>query len=387
MSIVISLLFIIAPFLTIPLIILGLIRDRKHSIVYIVLLALLMALIAYNFSPKPTQDLYRYNYIMSREYAPLDLGQYLQIMFNNNKFLFAFLRYIISQVGNLRILPFICVLIGYFIVIYTIFDYTKVKNIKTYKGIFILIVFLCIFYFINFISGLAQFLATSIGFLAFYLEYVKDKRKIYYKILYVQPGFIHASMFLILLIRILLIFDFKKTKYFIIPLFIFYGVAKNMMYNIVILFVNVPLINNLVSKANMYLLESQSTWYSTYGITIILLLLFFMAVYLLTNKKYRHIENEKFCDLIFIVLLFNICSVQYFDIYTRIFDFSIVLMNLYLLQILDIVKRKYKIIIIIGLVLFSLLLGSVNLNLIQANDFNNIFSNMNQNIFYFLRNS
>ena len=79
-----------------------------------------MALIAYNFNTKHTQDLYRYNYIMSREYAPLDLGQYLQIMFNNNKFLFAFLRYIISQVGNLRILPFICVLIGYFIVIYTI---------------------------------------------------------------------------------------------------------------------------------------------------------------------------------------------------------------------------------------------------------------------------
>ena len=132
MSIVISLMFIIAPFLCIPLIILGLIRDRKHSIIYIILLSLLMALIAYNFNPKPTQDLYRYNYIMSREYAPLDLGQYLQIMFNNNKFLFAFLRYIISQVGNLRILPFICVLIGYFIVIYTIFDYARIKNIKTY---------------------------------------------------------------------------------------------------------------------------------------------------------------------------------------------------------------------------------------------------------------
>lgn len=385
MSIVISLLFIIAPFLTIPLIILGLIRDRKHSIVYIVLLALLMALIAYNFNPESTQDLYRYNYIMDRVYSPLDLGQYLQIMFNNNKFLFEFLKYIVSQIGNLRILPFVCVFIGYFISIYTIFDYTKIKNMKTYKGIFILLLFLCIFYFFNFISGLAQFLATSIGFLAFYLEFVKGKTKIYYKILYLLPGFIHASMFLIILIRILLIFDLKKTKYFIIPLFIFYGVAKNVIYNVVILFENVPLINNLVSKANMYLLETQSAWYSTYGVTIILLLLFFIIIYLFTNKKYREIENEKFCDLIFIVLLFNICSVQYFVIYTRILDFSIVLMNLYLLQVLDIVKRKYKIIIIIGLLLFSLLLGSVNLNLIRGNDFNNIFSNLNENIFYFLR--
>ncbi len=386
MSIVISLMFIIAPFLCIPLIILGLIRDRKHSIIYIVLLSLLMALIAYNFNPETTQDLYRYNYIMDREYSTLNLGQYMQIMFNNNKFLFEFLKYIVSQIGNLRILPFVCVFIGYFIVIYTIFDYARIKNIKTYKGIFILLIFLCIFYFINFISGLAQFLATSIGFLAFYLEFVKGKTKIYYKILYVLPGFIHASMFLIILIRILLIFDLRKAKYFIIPLFVFYGVAKNVIYNIVVLFENVPLINVLVSKANMYLLESQSTWYSTYGITIILLLLFFIVVYLLTNKKYREIENEKFCDLIFIVLLFNICSIQYFVIYTRILDLSIILMNLYLLQVLDMVKRKHKIIIIIGLVLFSLALGSVNLNLIQANDFNNIFSNMNENIFYFFRN-
>ena len=89
---------------------------------------------------------------------------------------------------------------------------------------------------------------------------------------------------------------------------------------------------------------------------------------------------------IFIVLLFNICSIQYFVIYTRILDLSIILMNLYLLQVLDMIKRKHKIIIIIGLVLFSLALGSVNLNLIQANDFNNIFSNMNENIFYFFRN-
>ena len=74
MSIVISLMFIIAPFLCIPLIILGLIRDRKHSIIYIVLLSLLMALIAYNFNPETTQDLYRYNYIMDREYSTLNLG-------------------------------------------------------------------------------------------------------------------------------------------------------------------------------------------------------------------------------------------------------------------------------------------------------------------------
>lgn len=384
MNILICSIFLLAPFLTIPLIVLGILKDKKNTFIYIVLLAILIAIVAYNFNPKQEQDLYRYNYLMEEKYSQLNLWEYFEIMFQNNKFIFTLLMYITAKIGNYSILPFICTFIGYFIVIYTIFDYVKIKKIQQYKGILILIAFICIFYFINFISGLAQFLATSISFLAFYLEYIKGKTKKYYKILYILPGFIHASMFSAIIIRILLNFKLKNTKFIIIPLFILYGLARNFIYNIVILFDNIPLISVLVSKAEMYLLDSPNTFYSIYPVTITLLVFCYLLIYLLTNKKVRETENEKFCDLIFIVLFFNICSIQYYTIFVRILDFSIILMNIYLIKVIEIIDKKNKIIIISLIIIFSLALGSVNFNLIRTNDFGKIEGHCYQNIFYFL---
>lgn len=383
MSIVISLMFIIAPFLSIPLIILGLIRDRKHSKVYIVLLALLIAIISYSFNPKSTQDLYKYNYIMDREYSFLNFGQYLQIMFDNNKFLFEFLKYIISQIGNYRLLPFICVFIGFLIVFYTIFDYSKIKNISVYKSLFIMLTFVCILNFLDFTSGLAQILAIIITMFAFYLEYIKGKKKWYYKLLYVLPGFIHASMFIAIILRILLNFDLKKYIKFAIPILIFYGMAGNFIAFIISPLEFIPIIGTLISKAGMYLVERPACWDSTYGIALMLLNIFYFAIFLITSKQNK--EKEKFDELILLIILFNISSIQYYDICLRFSTFAMILMNIYLLKVLSYNIKKYNYIIFGVMLAFSIAFGSVNYNSIASGDFNNIWNNLYQNLFYFFK--
>lgn len=383
MSIVISLMFIIAPFLSIPLIILGLIRDRKHSKVYIVLLALLIAIISYNFNPKSTQDLYKYNYIMDREYSFLNFGQYLQIMFDNNKFLFEFLKYIISQIGNYRLLPFICVFIGFLIVFYMIFDYSKIKNISVYKSLFIMLTFVCILNFLDFTSGLAQILAIIITMFAFYLEYIKGKKKWYYKLLYVLPGLIHASMFITIILRIVLKFDLKKYIKFAIPILIFYGIAGNFISFIISPLEVIPIIGRLISKAGMYLVERPACWDSTYGITLMLLNIFYLAIFLITSKQNK--EKEKFDELILLIILFNISSIQYYDICLRFSTFAMTLMNIYLLKVLSYNIKKYNYIILGVMLAFSIAFGSVNYNSIASGDFNNIWNNLYQNLFYFFK--
>ena len=222
MSIIVSFLFIIAPFLTIPIILYSMVVDKKHSTIYAILLALAIAIIAYNFNPKTSQDLYRYYYLMEHQYSTLSFTEYIKVMFNNNKLLFIFFCYIISRIGNYKLLQSIIVFTAYFLVFYTILDYAKLKNIKAYKAILIIILFMAIFYFIGFFSGLAQFLGIAVGFYIFYLEYIKKKEKFIYKLLYILPMLIHVSLATLLIFRILLAFDNKKVKKYLLCLGVFY---------------------------------------------------------------------------------------------------------------------------------------------------------------------
>ena len=165
MSIITIMLFIVMPFLAVPIIFMGMIVDRKHNWIYGLLLAILLALIAYNFSPSETQDLYRYYVEMKTYYSNISFENYMQEMFSNTKILFKVLQLIIAQTQNYQLLPFTMTLVGYFISFYVILDFSNKYKINPIIAIFMILVFILTFYHINFISGLAQYLAISIGFL------------------------------------------------------------------------------------------------------------------------------------------------------------------------------------------------------------------------------
>ena len=192
MLIFIILFCIICPFLAIPFVIFGVAKDKKHSVIYSLLLALPLSLIAYNIIPDVSKDLYRYYVEMNYTYKYMSVFEYINVIFSNTKILFNTIQFIITKIGNYNLLPFFITLIGYSISFYIIFDYSNLKKIKFRYTLIILISFVCIFYHINFISGLAQYLAISISFLAFYQEYIKGKNKLIYKLLYILPSLIHS---------------------------------------------------------------------------------------------------------------------------------------------------------------------------------------------------
>lgn len=385
MSIFVITLFLIAPFLTIPLIIVGILKDKKHYGIYAFLLATLFAIIAYNFEPNNSQDLYRYYYLMREYYGPMNIGEYISVMFQNNKILFELLCYIISQTANLRLLPFICTLIGYFIAFYIIMDFARIKEISSSKTLLVIFAFICIYYHINFISGLAQFLAINIAVLAFYLEYIKNKKGIIYKMLYIIPIFIHISLLILIIVRILLNFNYNKVRKVIIPIFLIYGTNPMIVFKFLEIFKNNILLSVLISKSNMYLLENSHIWESTYGIGALLLIIFFIIIFYTNIKPVKLIMNDKICNFTEIMLLFIVSSSLYFDIFMRFSNIVLMLMSIYMLIVLNINKKTKKMFIIITVIIFSMLMGSVNLNNFKYNDFNNLFSNMAENIIYYLK--
>lgn len=254
MSVVITILFLCVPFIAIPLLIIGIILDKKHNVIYGILLALLLAIIAYNFNPNEMQDLYRYYYEMDVFYSNIDFDRYMEDAFDNTKIVFKALQFLFSQIGNFRLLPFFITFIGYSITFYIILDYSKIKKINPYITLFTIMIFMCTFYHINFMSGLAQYLAMTIAFLGFYLEFVKKKKKIIYKLLYVIPIFIHISMIIVLAFRILMIFDFKKTKKYFLIFLIIYAILPSILYNILNL---IPRMEIIATKINSYMVQGN----------------------------------------------------------------------------------------------------------------------------------
>lgn len=376
-------LFTLFPFLTIPIIVIGIIKDRKHSIIYALLLAFLLAIIAYNFNPIQAQDLYRYYYLMNVYYSPMSIGEYIGIFFQNNKLLFTFIVYLISKTGNFNILPFICTLIGYFLTFYMILDYSRIKKISSKITIFMILLFLCIYYHINFISSLSQYLAIDIMVFAFYLEYIKNKKGVLYKSLYVIPLFIHISLIIVLVVRILMHFDFKKIWKFLIPIFALYATSPSIVTALLSIFKNNLLLGPLIEKADMYLVNASHIWDSTYGISVLLLVIFFVVIFYKYKKLNNDILGEKFNNLIEIMLWFNISSVLYFDIFTRFSNVLIILMIIYIINILNLSKRKEKICIVSILIVFSLAFASVSFNVFRTNDFNDVFSKPYRNLIYY----
>lgn len=384
MSIIVSFLFIIAPFLTIPIILYSIIVDKKHSTIYAILLALAIAIIAYNFNPKTSQDLYRYYYLMEHQYSTLSFTEYIKVMFNNNKLLFIFFCYIISKIGNYKLLQSIIVFTGYFLVFYTILDYAKLKNIKVYKAILIIVLFMAIFYFIGFFSGLAQFLGIAVGLYIFYLEYIKKKGKFIYKLLYILPMLIHVSLATLLIFRILLAFDNKKVKKYLLALAILIILFPSLIKAFLNLFSNNLLFRSFLLKSDDYLTTNRITWQTTYGVYILILQCIYVFIYMFTKKHIKGKINDKFCDLIEFTFIFLFAFSSYYDIFTRFSNFSMLLMNIYLLQLFA-DKRKQNLIIAILLIIVAIPGLSININILNDNDFNNIFNDMYMNLIYYLK--
>lgn len=382
MSIIISIVFCIAPFISIPLIFIGIIYDKKRNWLYAFLLALVFAIIAYNFKPTVEQDLFRYYVEMQANFSKINFFEYLNKYFFNTKILFKLFQYIICHIGNYRLLQFFITLIGYYISFYMILDFSKLKKCKPIITIFTFLVFVFMFYHINFISGLAQYLAISIGFLAFYLEYIKKKSKPIYKILYILPMFIHVTMIIILLFRIMLNFDYKKTKLFYIIFLLIYAIFPNLVY---ILIKSIPFLFTIANKIYIYMIEPTFNSFSTYYIFTVIVVIFFAILFYRYKKGKKKQLPIQFLNLMEFILLFNIFSIPYSVIFTRIFNLTILCMCILIPIYLSKNPKKSKYIIISILIVFSTLSGSVTFNIISTNNFNNIFNKLHKSIFYYLK--
>lgn len=139
MTILASILFIISPILSMPVVLLGLFLEKKHKRYYCFLLSVMIGIICYYIVPNQGMDISRYyEYLDEIRYLPIT--EALKGISSQTEIITNLFFYVISQLNNNSLVVFFSSLIYYNILFYIIIDYCKIKDL-TNKQINMIIIY------------------------------------------------------------------------------------------------------------------------------------------------------------------------------------------------------------------------------------------------------
>ena len=132
-------LFLIYPILTVPLILIGSIADKKNRIIYMILLAFDIALISMKLDPS------NYGLDLNVYFSIMDIMKgikwetFIQTYISQKEFLTNILYFAFASIGNYHLWTFTVTFICYATMFYIITDYSLIKEISNKEYIFMLI--------------------------------------------------------------------------------------------------------------------------------------------------------------------------------------------------------------------------------------------------------
>lgn len=338
-------LFLIYPILTIPLIVIGSIRDKKHRIIYMIMLALDIALMSLQLDPS------KYGLDLNVYFSTMDIMKqmrietFLQIYITQKEFLTNLLFYIYANIGNYNLWIFTVTFLCYGILFYIIADYAKIKNISSRE--YIIIMLICILFYNNLfaITGIRNSVAMMIFLLAIYLEYFKEKKNILWRILYIIPCFIHMSMIIGIILRLGMIFYKNKTKKYVIFVLIIYAISPSAILYIANKLNGSAIFSDLYAKTTHYVNGTGVGLIN--NIYNLLKLIGFINLFIIFEKNYKN-QNCNQKNITELICLFTFFSFNYEVVRDRWYDGCIVLLALsFVNNIKEYIKIRgiYKIIL------------------------------------------
>jgi len=177
-----------------------------------------LGILAYSYNPIVEDDLMRYFY-KAQEYAGLPLDRVFYDASGVNQYdvltwIYATWSWLIGQIGAVHLLPMVSVMTIYGIAFYITADFAKAFKGEKYIP-FVVLFQICMLPLPAIISNVRNVWAFSLVILAAYLDLIRRKRNILVLLLYILPGFIHSSAFLLLFLRFLC----RVGSKIIVPLF------------------------------------------------------------------------------------------------------------------------------------------------------------------------
>lgn len=346
-------LFLIYPILTVPLILTGSIVDKKNRIIYMTLLAFDIGLISMQLDPsKYGLDLNVYFSIMDIM-KQIKWETFIQTYISQKEFLTNILYYIFASIGNYHLWTFTATFICYSIMFYIITDYSTIKEISS-KQYWIMIALVILFYNnILALTGVRNNFAMMIYLLAVYKEFFREDKNFLYKLLYIIPCFIHMSMALGVVLRIILIFYKKTNKKYIIALLMVYALSPTIVLSIASKLNGTAIFSDLYEKTVTYSDSGANILNNVYNLIKIIA---FMNLFIIFEKIYIN-QESKIRNITELICLFTLFSSNYSLVRDRWYDACIILLALCFIN--DIkkyfnIKGIYKV-VLLGTALFMII--------------------------------
>lgn len=319
---------------------------------WIPLLIYVLGMLAYSFHPIVEIDLVRYFY-RAQEYGALPLSRIFYdasegAQYDVMQWVFVVWSWIVGSVGAVHLLPMVSVMTTYGVAFYITTDFAHKFHGERYIP-FIVILQLCMISLFSVISNVRNVWAFSLIILAVYLDLVKDKRNPIVLMLYILPGFIHGSAFLLLALRFLCKLG---TKVFIPMLTgaIIFPQIVNFLYDLSNVFSALGpvgiIINLCVSRLYFYVQDSgDSEWAYQVANSLfqqvnrILMVSFAVIACLLILLWVRKHLEKRYLPFLNYFLLINICIIAFtwfiVPLYWRFSVVSFVFISVFLLPILQ----------------------------------------------------
>ena len=306
MLILAIILFLILPIMSIPVLLIAFIKDSKYRKIYGFLLAISLAIISFKIDVKEIALDLKVYYGQMTMLKFINFSEMFEILISQKEPITNLMFFFIAKIGIYPIWQFITTFINYFIIFFILSDYAKTKNIGN-KTFTIVLIFAIVFMNNIFLfTGIRNTFALMIYLCILYNEYIKQKKGIIYKILYIVPVLIHMSMIIGIIIRILM--SAKKHKNLIVIGLIIYAVSPNLIVQISSLIGELPVFSDLVAKLQVYLFDARVINFNS--LLHMVLLIYFIVVYyaLVKKRKQENLEITNLYKALEIILLFNICS-------------------------------------------------------------------------------
>lgn len=336
--------------------------SKKKYLKYCYLITcILLALIAFNIVPEKNLDLYRY--FMHLDNVKVYGWSYLSTHDDFSSLpVWAVIIYIVSILKHNGFLSAICVFLAYWSVFRLIYKASIKFNLNRSSILLAIFCFISFFNFYAMAAGIRNKLAIAIFCYVLYVDLIECKNKYYCYIIYFLLGFLHPSIFALVILRILLEFYNEKSKYIICTLILLWSNLKSVFLIILTKFSNIPIIGLIVSKMNVYDLNEAYAVANVNLYTFIYMtrLILFIIIFKYYKKKSKNNNVlRKYNDFLSISLCFVVGSIKEYHFFIRFSDYVLILILIPIMYYINLPNKyessKRKSIVFITLLYESLL--------------------------------
>ena len=233
--------------------------QRKLMRLYTVI-ALAIGYVGFTFIPGPRNDLWNH-FSVVKAYENLTWAQVLEREhYKAYPVAKAYFYGIAKIFHNEHFLPAITVFLAAILFSVTLRKCAKRFELPKRYEVTAYVYFLCAFNFFYLASNIRNHLAVAIFVFFLYMDMVEKKHRILCFAAYIATIYIHSSMVVFIILRLVLLIKNRRLLFFTLFLTMFYTLFQDKIFEVLHNFIKLDILDTIEDKANEYASKDYSVW-------------------------------------------------------------------------------------------------------------------------------